>query len=119
MPPSLVIRAHRYSISILSLLVVLLPGTRAACAQTCIDDVTGRFPALLTGLSLGAHGGLDPEALTARASKLPGDPEEQVSAALGELVAYLEFEIKNHPAIAKPDELLREYEALRRAVARG
>ncbi len=84
-----------------------------------LDDVTGRFPALLTGLGLGQGGGLDPEAIITRALKLPGDREDQAATALGELVAYLEFEIKNHPAISKPDELLAGYEALRRSACGG
>ena len=68
----------------------------------------------LTGISLSAAGSLDPEVLLSRALKLPGDREEQLIGALGELLAYLEFEIKNHPAIDEPDELLAGLEPLRR-----
>ena len=48
-----------------------------------------------------------------RALGLPGDPGEQVATALGELVAYLEFEIKNHPVIMEPDRLLAGLAELR------
>jgi hypothetical protein len=79
-----------------------------------LEDATARFPALLTGVRLGSGGSLDPELLALRASKLPGDREAALSSAVGELVAYLEFEIKNHPRIAEPDRLLRELGPLRR-----
>ena len=71
-----------------------------------LDDATGRFPALLTGVELRPGANLDIDVLVARGLKLPGQREDQLAAALGELIAYLEFEIKNHPAIGAPDELL-------------
>jgi len=85
--------------------------------EPVLDDATGRFPALLTGVSLSAGAGLDPEVLLERALKLPGDREAQISGALGELVAYLEFEIKNHPKIDDPDAVLASSRELRAAVA--
>jgi len=78
-----------------------------------LDDATGRFPALLTGIDLGSRGELDAEQLVQRALMLPGDREAQLVAALGELVAYLEFEVKNHPAMKDPDALLESVESLR------
>jgi hypothetical protein len=82
-----------------------------------LDDVTGRFPALLTGVVLGPCGALDPELLADRATKLPGDREEQLVNALAELVAYLEFEVKNHPSLEEPDRLLASLGDLREALA--
>ncbi len=79
-----------------------------------MEEITGRFPALLSGVRVGAGGSLDPELLIERASKLPGDREGALDAALGELVAYLEFEIKNHPNIEDPDGVLAELGPLRR-----
>lgn len=79
-----------------------------------MEDVTGRFPALLTGVRVGPGGSLDPELLIERVSKLPGDREGALGSALGELVAYLEFEIKNHPRIEDPDAVLAELGPLRR-----
>jgi hypothetical protein len=79
-----------------------------------LEDAMARFPALLTGVRLGPGGALDPDLLALRASKLPGDRGEALTSAVGELVAYLEFEIKNHPRIADPDGLLRQLGPLRR-----
>ena len=79
-----------------------------------LEDATARFPALLTGVRLGPSGTLDPDLLALRASKLPGDREEALACAIGELVAYLEFEIKNHPHISDPDAVLRALGPLRR-----
>jgi len=78
-----------------------------------LDEAAGRFPALLTGVNLSPDSGLDPELLIERALKLPGDREEQVALALGELVSYLEFEIKNHPGIEDPDPILSDLAELR------
>ena len=78
-----------------------------------LDESAGRFPALLTGVSPSPDSGLDPEPLIERALKLPGDREEQVALALGELVSYLEFEIKNHPGIEDPDPILSDLAELR------
>jgi hypothetical protein len=82
-----------------------------------LDDATGRFPALLSGIRLGAGGTLDPELVADRAAKLPGDRAATLAAALGELVAYLEFEIVNHPQIDDPETLLRGLAPLRQMLA--
>jgi hypothetical protein len=78
-----------------------------------LDDATARFPALLTGVRLGEGGTLDPELLAARAALLPDDRAGTLGAALGEFVAYLEFEIMNHPQIEDPEGLLRPLAPLR------
>ena len=82
-----------------------------------LDDATGRFPALLTGVRIGAGGTLDPERLAECAAKLPGDRAGTLAAALGELVAYLEFEIVNHPQIDDPETVLRGLAPLRQMLA--
>jgi hypothetical protein len=82
-----------------------------------LDETAGRFPALLTGVTLSPGPGLDPESLGERALKLPGDRGEQVALALGELVSYLEFEIKNHPGIEDPDAILAGLSELRAATS--
>ena len=87
-------------------------GVRERLART-LDDVAGRFPALLSGVELGERATLDPEPLIERALRLPGEREELVAGALGELVAYLEFELKNHPGIEDPDGLLADLAPLR------
>ncbi len=85
---------------------------------SCVfDDALVRFPALLTGLRLGAGGGLDAEELAQHAAKLPDDRAETLHAALGELVAYLEFEVMNHPQIDGPEALLEGLAPLRQMLA--
>ena len=78
-----------------------------------LDDAAARFPALLAGLRLGAGGTLDPELLAARAGMLPSDAAVTLAAAIGEFVAYLEFEIMNHPQIEDPQLLLGALAPLR------
>jgi Domain of unknown function (DUF4388) len=87
-------------------------GIRERLGRT-LEEVAGRFPSLLAGVSLGVSASLDPEPVIERALRLQGDREEQVATALGELVAYLEFEIKNHPVIMEPDRLLAGLAGLR------
>ncbi len=80
-----------------------------------LDETAGRFPALLTGVAPSSDPSLDPEPLIERALKLPGNREEQVALALGELVSYLEFEIKNHPGIDDSEAFLASLADLRAA----
>jgi hypothetical protein len=51
-----------------------------------------------------------------RALRFPGDREREVRLALGELVAYLEFELLNHPRVPEPEQFLEVLEPLRAAV---
>lgn len=78
-----------------------------------LEERAERYPDLLGGLELGPHGTLDPEVLTRRALRLAGDRQAKVAEALSELVAYLEFELRNHPRIAEPDRFLSDVEELR------
>jgi len=68
---------------------------------------------LLAGVALGPAATLDPGPLTIRALGLPGDRREQARMALGELVSYLEFELKNHPDVEDADPFLHGIETLR------
>jgi hypothetical protein len=65
---------------------------------------------------LGQGAVLDPVELTERALRLAGNRERTVCAALGELVAYLEFELKNHPGIEEPEYFLEAVEHLREKI---
>jgi hypothetical protein len=78
-----------------------------------LGELSERHAALLRGLHPSRCASLDPEELTRRALRIPDNREGQVRAALGELVAYLEFELKNHPHIDAPDHLLADLEPLR------
>ena len=78
-----------------------------------LEDSAARYPGLLGGLRLGFAGGLDPEEIQKRAFKIPGDRERCVRDALGEMVTYLEFELRNHPRIEDPEVYLDAVEDLR------
>lgn len=87
-------------------------GVRERFAAT-IEDVAGRFPGLLAGIRPGRGGALDPEPLIERALALPPERHTDVREALAALADYLEFEVKNHPAIADSDAVLQSVEPLR------
>jgi hypothetical protein len=78
-----------------------------------LQEAGERYPDLLSGARLGPHCTLDPDELSARALRLPGDRRREVGAALGELVSYLEFELKHHPRITDPEPFLSELAELR------
>ncbi len=78
-----------------------------------LADTASRHPQLLKGLEVGASGTLDPEEVAERALRLPGDRMRTIAAALGELVSYLEFELRNHPRIQEPEHFLEAVEELR------
>ncbi len=79
-------------------------------------EVAERYPDLLSGVRLGSHCTLDPEELSRRALRLPGDRRREVRRALGELVSYLEFELKHHPRITDPEPFLSELDDLRATI---
>jgi hypothetical protein len=87
-------------------------GLRERFAGT-VEEVAGRFPGLLAGVRPGRGAALDPELLIERALALPPERYGDVREALAALADYLEFEVKNHPAIADPDAVLRSVEPLR------
>jgi len=76
-------------------------------------ELAGRHPALLDGLEVGASGFAEPEQLMDRALRQPGDRAQVVANALDELIAYLEFELRNHPRIEDADVFLEAVEGLR------
>ncbi len=81
--------------------------------QQVVSEAASRHREILGGLAVGAGGAIDPEELVARALRFPGDREPAVRDALGELVAYLEFELLNHPAIEEPEQFLEGIAPLR------
>jgi hypothetical protein len=95
--------------------IVALDGTRdfAQRLGRVLEDARDRHPGLLADVALGAHGELDPGQLEERALRLPGQRVPAVCAALGELVTYLEFELRNHPRIPDAEDFLSELEELR------
>jgi hypothetical protein len=81
-----------------------------------LADAASAHPELLGGLLLGPHGSLDGEEIVARALRMRRDRVQEVNAALGELVAYLEFEIRNHPGLDDPERALAEIKPLHAAL---
>jgi hypothetical protein len=78
-----------------------------------VEETSHRYPELLANLEVQAGGAIDPEVLVQRALRLATERERTVSLALGELVSYMEFELKNSPHIAEPDRFLDAVEDLR------
>jgi hypothetical protein len=109
------VRAHAKLLAELAAPIVAVEGGEALRArlQRVVEEVSRRCPEMLAGLELGRGGVLDPEAVAERALRFPGDREREVRLALGELVAYLEFELVNHPRIHDPGEFLEALEPLR------
>lgn len=73
---------------------------------------------LFEGLEFDVRAGLDPTRVEHRALRLPGDRIREVDEALGELVAYLEFELRNHPRIPDASPFLEAVDPLRAMLIR-
>jgi len=84
-----------------------------------LQELAERHPDLLAGVRLGPHCTLDPDELARRALRLPGDRRRETAAALGELVSYLEFELKHHPRITDPEPFLTALAELRATIDDG
>jgi DNA-binding MarR family transcriptional regulator len=76
-----------------------------------VEGVAARHPALLGGIAVGPGAALDPEALIERA--LGGPPIPGAAEALGALVDYLEFELRNHPSVRDAAGILAAVSARR------
>jgi hypothetical protein len=61
---------------------------------------------------------LDPKALEYRALRLPGNRLREVDESLGEIVTYLEFELKNPPRIDDSGPFLEAVDPLRAMLIR-
>ena len=109
------VRDHVLLLTELTAPIVALDGCDAVAERLTglISDVAKRHPVFLKGLQVGVGGALDPEDLTARALRLPGDRERTISAALGEVISYLDFELRHHPQIQEPEHFLDAVEELR------
>jgi hypothetical protein len=78
-----------------------------------IEDTAERHSELLRGLRMAPSGALDPEEVAQRALRLKGDRIRMIAGALGEIVSYVEFELRNHPRIQEPEHFLEAVEDLR------
>lgn len=109
------VHAHLHLLGELAAPIVALDGGEALRErlQRILDEAGRRFPELLGGLTAGRGGSLDPAAVVERALRFPGDRDREIRRALGELVAYLEFELMNHPRLPDPDQFLEALEPMR------
>lgn len=82
-----------------------------------IDGVAVRFPAFLAGVVPALDSTLDPEVLIERAFADPSIGPNDAADALGALIDYLEFEVKNHPSVRNPDDALAAAASLRATLA--
>jgi hypothetical protein len=110
------VRAHVALLAELATPIIALEGAdglRKRMAQVA-EESAARHP-LLSGLDF-QGGVLDPELVTTRALRFPGDRRKAVRTALGELVSYLEFELLNHPRIEDAQGYLEGLDKLRAAL---
>jgi hypothetical protein len=109
------VRMHLKLIAELAAPVVAVEGVEGLRERLgeIVEEASRRFPEILSGVKVGSGGALDPEEVTARALRFPGERECEVRLALGELVSYLEFELLNHPRISEPDQFLEGLEEIR------
>jgi len=110
-----VVRAHVKLMAELAAPIVALEGEAGIRERLgeVVREMSQRHAELLGGLELGPGGVVDPERLIERALRFPGDRFREVRVALGELIAYLEFELMNHPRVDDADEFLEALESLR------
>ncbi len=80
---------------------------------TLLEDTGSRYPELLGGVVLGSAGTIDPDEIVRRSLKIRGNRERYVRTALGEMVTYLEFELRNHPEIEDAEVYLDAVEGMR------
>lgn len=100
--------------------LVAVDGPQAVAERInrILAESAGRGRTLFEGIEFDARAGLDPTRVEHRALRLPGDRLREVDEALGELVAYLEFELRNHPRIADADPFIEAVDPLRAMLVR-
>lgn len=117
--PAEQLRTHvEESVRVLGLLIEPIVEAEGEAAPSerlakAIEEVATRYPGLLAGVAPGAGARLDADVLVARALGLPDGSNRDVHDALAALVDYLEFELKNHPGVAKANVVLDAVAPLR------
>ncbi len=81
--------------------------------QSALDEVSARYPGVLSGVELGPDAALDPEQLVERALAQPAERLGDVHDALDALLDYLEFELRNQPSVPDGEAALRVAAPLR------
>ena len=97
--------------------IVMVDGEEAVRQRLVelVDDVSHTHP-FLEGVEIGPGCVADPDALTQRALRLPSHRERTVRNGLGELVSYVEFELKNHPRIEDAERFVDAVGELRERI---
>lgn len=109
------VRAHVKLLAEFAAPVVAVEGMESIRRrlEQVVQEASTRHPEMFAGIEVGPGGTIDPEVLVKRALRFPGDRERAIREALGELVAYLEFELFNHPQIEDAEMFLEALEQLR------
>ncbi|MEZ4278174.1 MAG: DUF4388 domain-containing protein [Myxococcota bacterium] len=100
--------------------LVAVDGPQAVAERInrIVAESVARGRRLFAGLAFDARAGLDPSLVEHRALRLPGDRIREVDETLGEVVAYLEFELRNHPRIPDAAPFLEAVDSLRAMLIR-
>jgi hypothetical protein len=112
------VRAHVKLLAELAAPIVAVEGMESIRKrlEQVVQEASTRHPEMLAGIEIGPGGTIDPEVLVKRALRFPGERERPIRMALGELVAYLEFELFNHPQIEDAETFLEALEQLREQI---
>lgn len=94
------------------------PGDVAIRLNRILEEGASRGHALLQGVEFSMHAALDPELIERKALRLVGDRVRQADEALGEIAAYIEFELRNHPRIEDCSPFLEAVGPLRAMLVR-
>jgi hypothetical protein len=111
---------HVELISELSAPLVALDGAEAVSKRLnhILEEAVQHGCVLLEGIGFSEAGVLDPVQIEYQALRQPGDRRRGVDEALGEVVAYLEFELLNHPGIPDCSAFLEAVDPLRAMLIR-
>lgn len=114
------IAVHVKLIGELAAPLVALDGPKAVATRInrIIEEGAPGGHILLQGVRFSDRGALDPEPVERKALRLVGDRIRQADEALGEIVAYLEFELRNHPGIEDCSSFLEAVGPLRAMLIR-
>jgi len=104
----------------LSAPLIALDGARAVAERLnrLVEESALHGRPLLQGVRFDETATLDPAMLEHKALRLTGDRVREIDEALGEIVAYLEFELKNHPGIDDCSAFLEAVDPLRAMLIR-
>lgn len=111
---------HATLILELSAPLIALDGAREVASRLnrVVEESALHGRPLLQDVRFDASATLDPSVLEHKALRLTGDRVREVDEALGEIAAYLEFELKNHPGIDDCSPFLEAVDPVRAMLTR-